>query len=116
MPECAAGESDLNADARVAAGGADANVAVLPGIEILGVRIEVTDHAADGAFQKLSVVDGFNVVALDPLEHLGKQARLLPVQLVLVRYPAVTDQTATDRQAKAHDQTDHNNQNCANFQ
>ncbi len=96
MPERAAGEPaigvmtckhsvdfvDLDADAGVAAGRADANVAIFAGIEILRVRIEIADHAAYRAFQQRRIVDRFYIILLDALQHLGKQPRLLPGQLV----------------------------------
>ena len=60
------------------------------------MRVEITDHAANGALKKLGIIDRFDVVALDALKHLGKQACLLPGQLFLVRSLAVADQPAAD--------------------
>src|SRR5690606_10690158 len=81
--ELAVAGRDLDADARVPAGGADADLAVLVFVQELGVRVQPRDHAADRAFEELGVVDRLDVVGLDPLHDLGEQPRLLPGQGLL---------------------------------
>ncbi len=90
---------NLHADAGVAAGRADAYVAILVGIEILGVGIQVVDHAANSALEQLAVVKRLDIIPLDALHHFGEQPRVLPVQLFLGRRPAFRKQATTDREA-----------------
>ena len=71
-------ERDFDADAGILAGGADADLVELLGIEERRVRIEVGDHAADRRFDQLLVGDVLDVVLAHVLEHFGEQARILP--------------------------------------
>ena len=73
MPSCSA--RDLDTDAGIAAGGADANLVVLLAIEVGGIGIETADHAAHGVLDQLAVVHLVDVLALDALEDLGELAR-----------------------------------------
>ena len=107
---------DLDADARVATGRADADVPIFVGVEVLRMRVEIADHAADRAFEKFGVVERLDVIALDAFEHFGEQPGLLPGQLFLVRRRLFADQSATEGQAETEHTADNHHQNCTNFQ
>ena len=70
--------TNFNTDTRVTARRADADIAIFFSIEILGVRVEIADHAANGAFEKPVIIDGLDVVPLYARHDLSEQARLLP--------------------------------------
>ncbi len=95
---------DLEADTGVIAGRADANLLVLFGIEELRVWIEIGHHATHGALDQGPVLHGLDVLLLDPLQHLGQQARLLPRQrlshpLALGQYAAAERDGDTEQYA-----------------
>ena len=107
---------DFDANARVATGGADTNIPIFGRIQVLRVSIQVADHTAYCALEKLSIIDRFHVVTLDALENLRKQPSLLPGQLRLVGGFVIANQAAANRQAQTQHQANDNNQNCTNFQ
>ena len=78
----AVGRGDLETHTRVATARADANILVLIGVKVLGMRIEVGNHAPHCAFHQPSIIDRLDVVGLYSLHDLGKEARLLPGQII----------------------------------
>ena len=78
--------------------------------------VQITDHAADGAFEQLRIIQRFDIVALHAIKHLGEQARLFPCQLFRRGRLAVADQPTAYGQAQSQYETDDNDQNCTNFQ
>ena len=81
----------LEADAGVVAGGADADLLVLLGIEELGMGIQVGHHAPHRVLDQAMIVHGLDVFLLDALEHLGEQAHVVPGQAVAVSVAAGED-------------------------
>ena len=70
----------LDADARVGAHGAEADLFEFLVVEVGRVRIERGDHAAHGLLHEGVIVDVIDVLALDALVDFREQARLLPVE------------------------------------
>ena len=81
-PDGAVNLTDFDSDARIIACCADADVAIFVRVEILGVRVEIVNHAANGAFEKLVIIDRLDVLLLDPRHDLGEQLCLLPGQFI----------------------------------
>ena len=106
---------DLDADARVGAGCACPDIAILASVQELRVWVEVADHAADRAFQQLGIIDRFNIILFDEFEHLRQQAGLLVRHCVPVWRVAAYQSTA-ERQAEAQHKADYNNQYRPGFQ
>jgi hypothetical protein len=109
---------DFYADTRVAAGRADTDVPVLVCVEVLGVGVEISDHASYGAFEQLTVFERLYIILLDALHHFGEQSRVLPGKLFLGRRaPRSRGQQATaDRQAQPHYGSDYDDQDSPDFQ
>ena len=71
---------DFDADARIGAHGAEADLLEFIAVEEGGMRIERRHHASDRLFHQLAVVDGIDVLALDAFVDLGEQTGLFPGQ------------------------------------
>ena len=67
---------DLDAETAELSARLHLHVAEALGIHIARMRIETSEHAADGRFDQLAVVGLFDVVATDPLEHIAEQIEL----------------------------------------
>ena len=67
---------DLDADAGISAGGADAQVGVFLGVEIGRVRVEAADHAAQRIVDEPRTVHLVDVFALHAVEDLGNLRRI----------------------------------------
>ena len=76
---------DLDAQAAEFAGGADLQILERLGVQIGGMRIEIAQHAANGVFQQILVLDRLDVILLDGVEYAGERAQLVQRQLVLRR-------------------------------
>ena len=80
------------------------------------MRIEVADHATNGALQQHGIIDGLDVVLFDAIEDLGEQAGMLQRQGLAVGRAGRTDQAPAHGQAEAQHEADNNNQNRPGFQ
>ena len=80
------------------------------------MAIEIRHHAANGALDQFGIIDRIDIVPFDPLHDLGKQARLLPSQVLRQRRLPIGHDTATEGQSQTHDRADNYDQNCSGFQ
>ncbi len=78
--------------------------------------VEVLNHAPNSRVEQLTVVDRFNIFALDALHDFGKQAGLLHGPFVVAYGMPLGHQATAERQAQAHHGADDNDQNCSGFQ
>jgi hypothetical protein len=77
---------DFDAQAAEFAGRADLQILERFGIQIGGVGVEIAQHAANGVFQQILVLDRLHIILLDGIEHAGERAQLIQRQLVLRRF------------------------------
>ena len=80
------------------------------------MRVQIRDHAANGAFHQLPVVDRFDIIFLDAIHHFGKQTRLFPAQIVVFDRTQAGDELTAKREAKAQYGADDQHQHCSGFQ
>src|SRR5450631_4385435 len=78
-------QRNLDSHARVLARTADLQLVVFFTVEVGRIRIERGDHPADRRLQQLVIVDGNDVLALHPLQHLGQKPRVLPGHILAGR-------------------------------
>ena len=79
------------------------------------MRVEIADHAAYRVVDEYGVVDGFDVVSLDPFHYLCEQARLIGGP-VLGPGACLRHHGTAEGQAEAHDGADYDDQNYSGFQ
>ena len=68
---------DFDAQAAEFAGGGHLQVVKLVRGQVVGVRVQIVEHAADGGFQQFTVIHVFNVGRTDAFHDLGKGAQLV---------------------------------------
>ncbi len=67
---------DFDADAAELALGGDLHVAILLGVHVAGMGIEVGNHALDGGVDQLAVLDRAHIVGAHALERVAEQVEL----------------------------------------
>ena len=77
--------ADLDAQAAKFAGGADLQILERLGVQKSRMRVQIAQHAANGVFQQILVLDRFDVVLLDGVKHAGERAQLIQRQFVFRR-------------------------------
>ena len=58
--------------------------------------IQVGNHAADGTFQELGVVNRLYVFALHTGHDLGQRVRMLPRRMIVIQHLALGEKPATE--------------------
>ena len=78
--------------------------------------VQITDHATNGFLQQLGIIDGFDILALDPLHHFQQQSRLVFLELGRRQLPFPGQHAPAQRQADTKNGANHQYEYSSCFQ